>query len=195
MARALLIVDVQNDFTEGGALGVDGGAAVAAGITAHLARAPRRLRRSSSRPATGTTATTTTAATSRPTRRPTSSAPGRCTASPARPGAEYHPGLDTARSTFHVRKGQGGPAYSVFEGATEDGEPLAALLARARHHRHRRRRASPPTTACAPRRWTRSAHGAAGPRAHRPRRRRRPGLERRGARGAPRGRRRDRPAG
>ena len=33
---ALLIVDVQNDFTEGGALGVDGGAAVARGITALL---------------------------------------------------------------------------------------------------------------------------------------------------------------
>ena len=36
MARALFIVDVQNDFTEGGALGVDGGAAVAAGVTAYL---------------------------------------------------------------------------------------------------------------------------------------------------------------
>ena len=37
MSRALLIVDVQNDFTEGGALGVDGGAAVAQRITEHLA--------------------------------------------------------------------------------------------------------------------------------------------------------------
>ena len=37
MTRALLIVDVQNDFTEGGALGVDGGAAVAAGISEYLA--------------------------------------------------------------------------------------------------------------------------------------------------------------
>ena len=37
MAKALLIVDVQNDFTEGGALGVTGGDAVAEGITAHLA--------------------------------------------------------------------------------------------------------------------------------------------------------------
>ena len=33
--RALVIVDVQNDFCEGGALGVDGGAAVAAGISAY----------------------------------------------------------------------------------------------------------------------------------------------------------------
>ncbi len=32
MKRALLIVDVQNDFTEGGALGVEGGNHVAAGI-------------------------------------------------------------------------------------------------------------------------------------------------------------------
>ena len=30
--RGLLIVDVQNDFCEGGALGVDGGTAVAEGI-------------------------------------------------------------------------------------------------------------------------------------------------------------------
>ncbi len=37
--RALLIVDVQNDFVEGGALGVPGGAAVAAGIADYLATA------------------------------------------------------------------------------------------------------------------------------------------------------------
>ena len=42
MTRALLIIDVQNDFTEGGALGVDGGDAVAAGITARLRAHPGR---------------------------------------------------------------------------------------------------------------------------------------------------------
>ena len=36
--RALIIVDVQNDFCEGGSLAVAGGAAVARGITALLAR-------------------------------------------------------------------------------------------------------------------------------------------------------------
>lgn len=36
MTTALLIVDVQRDFCEGGSLAVDGGAAVAAGITAYL---------------------------------------------------------------------------------------------------------------------------------------------------------------
>ena len=34
--RGLLIVDVQNDFCEGGALGVDGGTAVAEGISEWL---------------------------------------------------------------------------------------------------------------------------------------------------------------
>lgn len=33
MTRALIIVDVQNDFCEGGAMGFDGGAAVAASMT------------------------------------------------------------------------------------------------------------------------------------------------------------------
>lgn len=37
MQRALIVVDVQNDFCEGGSLGVDGGHAVARAIRAHLA--------------------------------------------------------------------------------------------------------------------------------------------------------------
>jgi nicotinamidase/pyrazinamidase len=36
MSRALVVVDVQNDFCEGGSLAVAGGAAVAAAITAHV---------------------------------------------------------------------------------------------------------------------------------------------------------------
>ncbi len=36
---AAIVVDVQNDFTEGGSLAVAGGAAVAAAITAHLSSA------------------------------------------------------------------------------------------------------------------------------------------------------------
>lgn len=38
MTRALIIVDVQLDFCEGGSLAVEGGAAVAAGVTEHLAQ-------------------------------------------------------------------------------------------------------------------------------------------------------------
>lgn len=37
MTRALIVVDVQNDFCEGGSLAVAGGAAVAAAITEHMA--------------------------------------------------------------------------------------------------------------------------------------------------------------
>ena len=36
MTRALIVVDVQNDFCEGGSLAVAGGAAVAEAITAHI---------------------------------------------------------------------------------------------------------------------------------------------------------------
>jgi nicotinamidase/pyrazinamidase len=36
MSRALVIVDVQNDFCEGGSLAVDGGTAVARAISAHM---------------------------------------------------------------------------------------------------------------------------------------------------------------
>ncbi|MFB4319687.1 isochorismatase family protein [Actinomadura sp. 21ATH] len=36
MGKALIIVDVQNDFCEGGSLGVAGGAGVAAAISAHV---------------------------------------------------------------------------------------------------------------------------------------------------------------
>jgi nicotinamidase/pyrazinamidase len=42
MTRALVVVDVQNDFCEGGSLAVAGGAAVAAAITAHVRSAADR---------------------------------------------------------------------------------------------------------------------------------------------------------
>lgn len=43
--RALIIVDVQNDFCEGGSLAVSGGAAVASLIATHLHGLPRRIPR------------------------------------------------------------------------------------------------------------------------------------------------------
>ena len=43
-------------------------------------------------------------------------------------GAEYHPALDTSAVTAHVRKGQGRPAYSIFEGTTDDGATVPAAL-------------------------------------------------------------------
>lgn len=136
MAHALFIIDVQNDFTEGGALGVDGGAAVATGITRYLQQHPQRYDH---------------VIASRDWHDPVGDNGGHF-ASDAPPnfvttwpvhcvagteGAEYHPALDTAAITTHVRKGQGIPAYSIFEGFEAaagdgadgvDGRTVAQLL-------------------------------------------------------------------
>ncbi|CAM5637619.1 nicotinamidase OS=Streptomyces tendae OX=1932 GN=GUR47_07830 PE=3 SV=1 [Streptomyces tendae] len=44
MRRALIVVDVQNDFCEGGSLAVSGGADVAAAITELIGQAPAGYR-------------------------------------------------------------------------------------------------------------------------------------------------------
>lgn len=129
MTRALFIIDVQNDFTEGGALGVDGGAAVAAGVTAYLReRSGRYEHVFASRDwhdadndngghfATNADPDFVT------------TWPVHCVAGTE--GAEYHPALDTDAVTVHVRKGQGVPAYSIFEGTTDDGRSVADALER-----------------------------------------------------------------
>ena len=127
MTRALFIVDVQNDFTEGGALGVEGGDAVATGITAFLAaHAADYALIVASRDwhdadgdngghfASGDPDFVDTW-------------PPHCVA--GTPGAEYDPGFDTSAVTHHVKKGQGKPAYSLYEGVTDAGETVADLLA------------------------------------------------------------------
>lgn len=125
MTRALLIIDVQNDFTEGGALGVNGGDAVAERITRHLA---------------GHAADYALIVASRdwhdadsdngghfsPTPDYADSWPVHCVA--GTPGAEYDPGLDTSAVTHHLRKGQGKPDYSLFQGESAAGETAAELL-------------------------------------------------------------------
>lgn len=128
MTRALLIVDVQNDFTEGGALGVEGGDAVAAGITELLAaRAGDYAVVIASRDwhdAEGDNGGHFAAG------EPdfVDTWPPHCVA--GTDGAEYDPGFDTAAVTHHVKKGQGKAAYSMFEGATDEGETVADLLTR-----------------------------------------------------------------
>ncbi|RKR73172.1 isochorismatase family protein [Frondihabitans australicus] len=130
MTRALLIVDVQNDFTEGGALGVEGGAKVAAGITSLLQANPGRYDLvMASRDwhhgdddngghFAGASAPDFI-----------STWPVHCVA--GTPGAEYHPGLAADAIDVHVRKGQGRPAYSLFEGTTDDGAAPSEALAAA----------------------------------------------------------------
>ena len=127
MGKALFIVDVQNDFTEGGALGVDGGAAVAAGVTAFLQEhadeyeviVASRDWHDADNDNGGHFATDD---------EPdfVESWPRHCVAGTR--GAEYHPAFDTSRVTFHVRKGQGVPAYSLFEGRTETGATVHEIL-------------------------------------------------------------------
>lgn len=127
MTSALFIIDVQNDFTEGGALGVEGGAAVAAGVARLLAGHPDRYdyviasrdwhdgdNDNGGHFASGPDYVDTW--------------PVHCVAGTH--GAEYHPALDASVIDVHVRKGQGKPAYSIFEGVTEGGETLPAALDR-----------------------------------------------------------------
>lgn len=125
MTRALLIVDVQNDFTEGGALAVAGGDAVASAVSAHLAAHAGDY---------------DVIIASRDWHDPdgdngghfaaepdfTDTWPAHCVAGTE--GAEYDPLLVTDAVTHHVRKGQGKPAYSMFEGVTEEDETVAGIL-------------------------------------------------------------------
>jgi nicotinamidase/pyrazinamidase len=126
MSKALFIVDVQKDFTEGGALGVVGGDAVASGISAHLAEhageyaiivasrdwhdaeGDNRGHFASGEPDYESTW------------------PVHCVAET--PGADYHPALDLSAISHHVKKGQGEPAYSLFEGVTDEGATVAEVL-------------------------------------------------------------------
>ncbi|MBV9485308.1 MAG: isochorismatase family protein [Frankiaceae bacterium] len=120
MTKALLVVDVQNDFCEGGSLAVAGGAGVAASISALLASSDYAL----------------VAATRDAHRDPGdhfATAPDFVRTWPPHcrvgtPGAEFHPNLDTQRIDAVFDKGAHAAAYSGFEGVTSDGTSLAAWL-------------------------------------------------------------------
>ena len=126
MSRALFIIDVQNDFTEGGALGVDGGAAVAAGISQLIAEHPDRYSHiiASRDWHDGDNDNGGHFASGAPDF--VDSWPVHCVSGTT--GAEYHPALDTSAIDVHIRKGQGKPAYSIFEGTTDDGRTVAEVL-------------------------------------------------------------------
>ena len=128
LARALIVVDVQNDFCEGGSLAVAGGAAVAAAITRYLHG-----------PAAGQYAHIV--ATRDHHVDPGShfsahpdyldSWPPHCVAGTA--GAAFHPDLDASRFDEVFVKGEHAAAYSGFEGVSSGpdgaGQPLAGWLA------------------------------------------------------------------
>ncbi|MDJ0334279.1 isochorismatase family protein [Salinibacterium sp. G-O1] len=131
MTSALFIIDVQNDFTEGGALGVAGGGAVAAGIARLLLEHPGRYDHvfasrdwhDGDNDNGGHFSATPDFV---------DSWPVHCVAGTI--GASYHealePALTAAPGVIHVRKGQGEPAYSIFEGSTEGGETVQDALER-----------------------------------------------------------------
>jgi nicotinamidase-related amidase len=129
MVRALLIVDVQNDFTEGGALGVDGGDAVAVNVTDFLRANPDRYDVViASRDWHDGDNTNGGHFASDHAPDFVDSWPPHCVADT--PGAEYDPGLDTSLVDIHLKKGQGKPAYSLFEGVTDDAVPVTDTLDR-----------------------------------------------------------------
>ncbi|GAA1179341.1 isochorismatase family protein [Pseudonocardia alaniniphila] len=124
MTRALIVVDVQNDFCEGGSLGVDGGAAVAAAISAALQTAEQgrrwdhvvASRDHHSDPGAHF-----------------SDAPDFVDTWPPHcrtgtPGASFHPELDVARIEAVFDKGLHEAAYSGFEGVEPGGASLGAWL-------------------------------------------------------------------
>jgi nicotinamidase/pyrazinamidase len=118
--RALVIVDVQNDFCEGGSLAVAGGAEVARAISQYLESggyghvvASRDFHidpgdHFSAHPDF------------------VNSWPRHCVADTG--GADFHPDLDTSHIATVFSKGEHEAAYSAFDGADEAGTPLAAWL-------------------------------------------------------------------
>jgi len=108
--RALIIVDVQNDFCEGGSLPVAGGTEVAAGISAALAESTPRWDHVVATkdfhvdPGAHFSATPDYVDTW----------PAHCVA--GTPGSEFHPELSTDRIEAVFVKGEHAAAYSGFEG-------------------------------------------------------------------------------
>ena len=128
MVRGLLVVDVQNDFCEGGALGVAGGTQVAARITDFIAAQASDYAaivaskdwHDADNDNGGHFA-------------PEGEAPNFVTTWPVHcvagtTGAEYHPELTLPDHTLHVKKGQGVPSYSMFEGRSDDGQSVEEIL-------------------------------------------------------------------
>ncbi|GAA4099814.1 nicotinate phosphoribosyltransferase [Nocardioides kongjuensis] len=126
--RALVVVDVQNDFVEGGSLGVSGGREVAERISRHLADHAGDYAVVAASRDWHHAGETNGGHFHAPGEEPdyVTTWPVHCVQGEA--GSEYAPELATAAVTHHVVKGMGEPAYSAFEGVTADGERLVDVL-------------------------------------------------------------------
>lgn len=126
MSKALLVVDVQNDFCEGGSLAVSGGAAVAKKISDYLRSSDYDLVVASRDWHDSNNNNSGHFADSNSEPDYKTSWPIHCVAKSD--GANYHPNLELDLIQEHVYKGQGAHGYSAFEGVTEDGGTLEELL-------------------------------------------------------------------
>jgi nicotinamidase/pyrazinamidase len=120
--RALIIVDVQNDFCEGGSLAVAGGGAVARSVSSLLASADHGYdhvvaTKDYHVDPGGHFADEPDYARSWPVH---------CVAGSS--GADFHPDLATESIEAVFRKGAHAAAYSGFEGRDDTGTPLADWL-------------------------------------------------------------------
>ena len=120
MSRALIIVDVQNDFCEGGSLAVAGGATVAGAISGWLRSTPYdhvvATRDHHIDPGAHFSAEPDYVDTW----------PAHCRA--GTPGASFHPDLDVAPLEAVFDKGSFAAAYSGFEGNEPGGSTLREWL-------------------------------------------------------------------
>lgn len=130
MAEALFVIDVQNDFCEGGALACTGGAAAAERITRYLKANPDHYGYVFASRDWHTPDSANGGHFPEPGVAPdfVNSWPLHCIA--GTPGADYHPNFDSSLVDFHIFKGQGAHGYSIFEGVSQDGELIQDLLAR-----------------------------------------------------------------
>jgi nicotinamidase/pyrazinamidase len=124
VTRALIVVDVQNDFCEGGSLGVDGGAAVAAAISAALQAGAQGRRWDHVVASRDHHADPGAHFSDAPDFVDTW--PPHCRT--GTPGASFHPELDVARIEAVFDKGLHEAAYSGFEGIEPGGASLEAWL-------------------------------------------------------------------
>ena len=129
-SRALLIVDVQNDFCEGGSLAVHGGSQVAADIASYVTAHGRDyaliVASQDWHHAEGTNGRHFASPGEDPDYSTTW--PVHCVADST--GAEFHPALAPIvdRIDVRVHKGAGEAAYSAFEGTAQDGRSLVEVL-------------------------------------------------------------------
>lgn len=128
MSRALLVIDVQVDFCEGGALACDGGAAVASAITKHIMSNRKDYDLVIASRDWHTPGSENSGHFPKPGIEPdfVSTWPLHCIA--GEKGAEYHPNLDSSLIDVHIKKGQDANGYSIFEGIDDQGQSFKEVL-------------------------------------------------------------------